>query len=143
MAMGARLWVLLTVAAGSLLTVTAPFAVLFLGLALKLTEVQAGVLVLVAIAIGDGLAAWWVFRLLQRHHTRAEARAVAKTFAAFAPVALLVAMPLALFPGAYAEWLFGQPLVGAFFGIVILVAVLNFGAALLALSVTGRTGETE
>lgn len=91
-----------------------------------------------------GIAAWWIFRNLRTRCTRAEAWAVASTFAVFAPVSLLIGTLLAQIPGAYAGYL-GRPfgLLGAFVGIVVVLTLGTFVPAQVALWVAGRIGRRD
>jgi len=69
-----------------------------------------------------GAGAWWVFRRLRNRWQRREALAVAISFAVLSPLSLIVAIPVAVIPGGYAEH-FGKPfgLMGAFVSIVLML----------------------
>ena len=87
-----------------------------------------------------GVAAWWIFRKLQAHHPRREARAAAIVFAVFTPMALLMALLVAQIFGGYSGVLFGNPLAfpGALVGIVILVSIVSFVPVVFTLWIIRR-----
>lgn len=79
-------------------------------------------------AIGPlAVADWWLFRICQVYMSRQEARAVATAFAVCAPLALLIAVPIANIPASYAAYL-GRPfgLVGALIATWAIVALFCF-----------------
>ena len=78
-----------------------------------------------------GIAVWigksWMFRTLQAHFTRGEARAMATAFAGLSPVWLTVTMLLGEFPAGYAVEFLGSHLgrIGAFAGLVAGIGVTS------------------
>jgi hypothetical protein len=85
-----------------------------------------------------GIVARWMFRRLQAHCTKREARAVAIAFTVLAPVSFGIAILLSEISGGYAELLLGSPfaLVGAFAGIVAIATIVNFVLCLFTLRFT-------
>jgi len=67
-----------------------------------------------------------MFRRLQAHHPRREARIAATAFGVFAPVALGVAFAVSPIFGVYSEVLFRSAFAGALVGIVVIMAILSF-----------------
>lgn len=138
-----RLFLIFTVA--SLITTTAYFG-LVLAVAPVLHKgsvprgVQAiGLVLTVLTPIGGG--AWWIAKKLREDYPQRTVRAVAIAFVILTPVSLGIAVLFSTLIGAYAEGFGGQPffgLVGAFLGIVILVAVQSFIACSLVLWITRR-----
>jgi hypothetical protein len=140
-----RLFVVL--AAASIMTAATEFG-LALGLAsiLEKPNVPQGVQgagVAITVLIPIGTASWWIFRRLRGRDTRAEAIAVATTFAVVAPISLVAGMLFAPIPGGYAAFL-GRPfgLVGAFVFIATMVTSVSFVPSLLAVWVARRIGRS-
>ena len=135
-----RWWLLLVDAQAALLITTGCSVPLLVAMGLRLAFNRTEELVLaigVVFAVSAGTALW-IFRKLRTCYTRHQARAVAKAFILFAPIALAISIPLAVFPGALAERLFGSAftLVGAFSGVVGMVTLISFGFSMAALKVS-------
>jgi len=115
------------------------FTLVVAGSKLAVTRAEEAVLAATAIFLPGSIGAWWIFRRLQTHYTKREARAVAIGFAVFMPMSLAIANPLAQIPGGYAAILgpsFG--LIGAVAGIVVMTTLISFLLCSLALWVTRR-----
>jgi cbb3-type cytochrome oxidase subunit 3 len=93
--------------------------------------------ILLAIAV----VAWWMFRKLQQHRRRDEARAVSIMFAMFTPVSFVAGVLLSQIPAGYAGLLLGGrfTLAGMFTGILAVTWLLSFAACAFALWITRRT----
>ncbi|MGH9709093.1 MAG: hypothetical protein ACRD37_00915 [Candidatus Acidiferrales bacterium] len=102
---------------------------------------------MLAVFVPTGLATWWVFRKLQAHFCRREARSVAIAFAVFAPVSLAAAFLLYAIPASIAGLLLsGSGLVflcALFGGIAVMTAFLTFLACVFALWITRRIERAE
>jgi hypothetical protein len=121
----------------------APVAVV-LGLKIAVTREEQMILGATMILLPTGIAAWWVFRNLRTRCTRAEAWAVATTFAVFAPVSLLIGTILAEITGSYAGYLGPHlGLLGAFAGIVVVLTLGTFVPSQVALWIAGRIGRRD
>jgi len=145
-----KFWLFIVVGEAALMTTTGYIALVLGVLGFKIVTTLGEPQILKA-AIGfllvflpTGFATWWIFRKLQARHTRREARAVATAFGAFTPVSLGIAMVLSEITGGYAAFL-GRPfgLVGAFVGVVVMTAILNFLVCLFTLSMTRRIVKLE
>jgi hypothetical protein len=84
----------------------------------------AALVVVIVVPVASGT--WWVFRKLRNGWQRADALAVALSFAVLSPLSLAVAMPVAVIPGSYAGYL-GRPfgLIGAFLSVAITVWIVT------------------
>jgi hypothetical protein len=93
----------------------------------KLTDGQAGIAVVATLSLSVGIACWWMFRKLQTHLPRAEARAATIAFAVVSPVAMAMALLLGQF-GGYASVFFGDALAfpGTLAGALIIFSVVSF-----------------
>jgi len=141
-----KLW-LFTVVGKAVLIVTIGCFVLVLGVKFAVTSGEQQVLGAIMAFLPAGFAAWWMFRKLQEHYTRREARAMAIAFGVFTPVSLLMGVLLAQIPGSYAVLPLGSPsghvgeLVGfsaGFVSIVMITALVSFVPSVLALWITRR-----
>jgi small-conductance mechanosensitive channel len=98
------------------------------------TRASEGIFGILAVIIPIGAATWWLFRKRQMHAPRREARTVAVVFAVFAPLALMIAIPVAQIPGSYASLLwrpFG--LIGAVVTVWVLSTLICFACCSIAL----------
>jgi hypothetical protein len=142
-----KFWLFIVVGKAALMTTLGCFAPL-LGLRIAVTpgeqQILKATMVFLVVFLPTGISAWWIFQKLQARCTRREARAAATALAVFTPVSLLIAIPLAQIPGGYAAFL-GRPfgLVGAFVGVVVMTAILNFLVCLFTLSMTRRIVKLE
>lgn len=95
--------------------------------------------VLAVLFVPIAAAAWWMFRVTQKHHTKRGAKFVTTAFVVSTPISLLISVSVAQIPGAYAAIL-GRPfgLIGAFVSLVVIVGLLDFAACSLALWAAGR-----
>jgi len=100
-----------------------------------------------AVFLPSGLATWWVFRQLQPHFPRREARAVAIAFVVFAPVSFAIANLLYAIPGSIAGPLLSKSRLGflsaLLVGIAIMTALLASLGCALALWITRRIERAE
>jgi ABC-type Co2+ transport system permease subunit len=82
------------------------------------------VVLLLAVLLPDGLAAWWVFRKVRRYRSRKDSLRAAAAFAVSAPLVLAVGNLLSELIGGYAELLFGGrfvlPIVAAFLVVLMI-----------------------
>jgi hypothetical protein len=131
--MSDKFWLFIVVGKAALITILVWFGLVLgvprfkIGMMSGEQQILKAAVVFLLVLLPTGIATWWIFRKLQSHYTRREARAVATAFGAFTPVSLLIAIPLAQIPGGYASFLGGPfGLVGAFMGVVVMTAILNF-----------------
>ena len=145
-----KFWLFIVVGKAALMITLGCFGLALgvLGLKIAVTpgeqQILKATMVLLVLFLPIGISAWWIFRKLQARYTRREARAVATAFGAFTPVSLGIAMVLSEITGGYAAFL-GRPfgLVGAFMGVVVMTAILNFLVCLFTLSMTRRIVKLE
>jgi fructose-specific phosphotransferase system IIC component len=99
----------------------------------------ARIIVLAACLLPIGVGTAWMFRRLRAVYTQREARAVSIAFGVFTPISLGVSMVLGTITGGYADilvrWRYSGA-VGAFAGVVIIAAFLNFIVCALVLRIT-------
>jgi hypothetical protein len=135
-----KLWLFIVVGKAALMTTLVYFALALavLGSKIVLTHGEEEILGATMAFLPTGIAAWWMFRKLQAHCTRREARAAAIAFAVLAPVSFGIAILLSQTSGGYADLLLGSPfgLVGAFVGVVVIGTIVNFVLCLLTLRIT-------
>jgi len=100
-----------------------------------------------AVLLPFGLATRLVFRQLQPHFSRREARAVAIAFIVFAPVSFAIANLLYAIPGSIAGPILSKSRLGflsaLLVGIAIMTALLSSLGCALALWITRRTERAE
>ena len=92
-----------------------------------------------------GVATWWIFRKLQPHFTRREARFMAATFALFMPISFAMTLPFSEIGAGYAAALWESTyasLLGVFVVLVTLTTLLTFGFCALALWAARHIGRT-
>lgn len=139
-----NVFLLIQVLKASLITTTGCFAVALVipALKLNLTPTQEEITGLILGCLPGGMAAWWMFGKLQARYTRRAARLIAIALAVSTPVSLLIAVFLAETPGSFAALLW-NPLgvLGAFAGIVLVTAVLNWGPCMLVSWLAGRASK--
>jgi fumarate reductase subunit C len=148
--MSDKLWLFIVVGKATLITILVLFGLVLgvLGFKTGMTSGEQQILkatvVFLLVLLPAGIATWWIFRKLQSHYTRREARAVATAFAVFTPVSLAVAMVLSPIGGGYAAFL-GRASgpVGAFVGIVVMATIPNFLVCLFTLSMTRQVVKLE
>ena len=142
-----KLWLFIVVGKAALITTLVGFALVLGVLASKIVithgeeEILGGTLMI----FPAGIAAWWMFRKLQAHCTRREARAAATAVAVFTPVSLGIAMLLSQISGGTADQVLGSPfgLIGAFAGIVVITTLVNYALSLFTLWVTRHAVKLE
>jgi hypothetical protein len=97
------------------------------------------VVMLMAVLVPDGLAAWWIFRRVRTNRSRNDACRAATAFAVSAPLALGVSYLLGELVGGYAEVVLGRhfvlPAVAA--AITVLMIFIPNGAVMWALHPSG------
>jgi hypothetical protein len=97
------------------------------------------VVMVMAVLVPDGLAAWWIFLQVRTDRSRNDARRAAAAFAASAPLALGVGYLLGELVGGYAEVVFGHyfilPTVAAI--IIALMIFIPNGVVMWALHPSG------
>ena len=142
-----KFWLFIVVGKAALMTTLVYFALALavLGSKIVLTHGEEEILGATMAFLPTGIAAWWMFRKLQAHCTRREARAVAIAFAVLAPVSFGIAILLSQISGGYADLLLGSPffLVGAFVGVVVIATIVNFVLCLLTLRITRQIVKLE
>jgi hypothetical protein len=140
--MGNNAFLLMGLAKASLLTTTVWFALIVgpMLLGVSLSANQEAIQGFVIVISSTALAGWWMLKILRSRFSRREAKFMMVTFVVCTPVSLLVAIVLAVIPGAYAG-IVGRPagLLGALTSIVIVNALLNWGPCLLAAWLARRT----
>jgi hypothetical protein len=141
---GLRLFLVMGKAA---LTVTATyFALILIAVRPIIPHVSVGVQATagaVAVLAPICLATWWIFRRLQAHYSRREARAAAIIFGLFTPVPLGIGLLLGPIVGGYTGILLRTEsrlvaFSGAVMGIVVMITLMTFVPSLLALRIIRR-----
>jgi hypothetical protein len=109
-----------------------------LGFKAATTPTGQGIFVIAGALLPNGLAAWWIFRELQKQYARRESRAVATAFGIVTPLSLSVAIVLSQIPGAYAEVALGRRFIlpAVFIGIAIVTTFLSFASSVFVLRFT-------
>jgi len=102
-----KLWLFVVVAKSVCIAAIGVFSpvLAILGFHVTLTRGMETVLGLVMAVFPIGIACWWMFRRLQAHWTRREARAVTLAFAMFSPIWFGAGILLSEFTGGYADLL--------------------------------------
>lgn len=104
-----------------------------------------GALVTVVIVLLTLAECGWMFRKLEPHYSRREARAAAIAFGLCTPLFWLLASALGQLFGGYTGLLLGArfALFGAFVGAVVATLIVGFAASALALLITHRIQKSE
>jgi hypothetical protein len=137
---------LFIVVAKAVLMTTIGYSTLVLfGFKLATTPVGQGVFGVVVALLPSGLAAWWMFRQLQKHYTRRESQAAATAFGVITPLSLAVAIVLAQIPGGYAEGVLGRRLIlpAIFVSVTVVTTLLSFAASAFVLRFTRHLEKAE
>lgn len=123
------------------------FVVLWLALAsfsifIHFSRIQEDIFGIFLLIVPIATAGWWLFKRRQLDAPRREARIVAIVFAAFTPLAAIIAIPLADIFGSYSS-LLGRPfgLIGAAVTVWILLTLTCFAGCSIALWIARRRGD--
>jgi hypothetical protein len=128
----------IVVGKATLMTTVGYAALLLLGVKAATTPTGQGILVIAGALLPNGLAAWWMFRELQKQYSRRESRAVATAFGIVTPLSLAVAIVLSQIPGAYAEVALGRRFIlpAVFVAVAVVTTLLSFAASACVLRFT-------
>lgn len=143
--MGDKFTLFIVVGKATLMTVTGYCALILTGFRLAATPMQQGILGVAGALFPAGLAAWWMFRNLQRHYTRRQWRAAAIAFGVVTPLSLAVAVVFAQIPGAYAEVVLGRRFIlpAIFVSVAVVTTLLSFAASAFVLRFTRHIEKAE
>jgi hypothetical protein len=113
-------------------------ALVFVAFKLAVTPIEQGVLGVVCALLPAGLAAWWIYRKLQKHYTQRESRAAGVAFGVVTPLSFAVAILLAQISGGYAEIVLGGRFIlpAVFATVAVVTTLLNFAASAFVLRFT-------
>jgi hypothetical protein len=97
------------------------------------------VVMLMAVLVPDGLAAWWIFRRVRTDRSRNDGRRAATAFAVSAPVVLGVGYLLGELVGGYAEVILGRYFVlpAAAVAVIVPMTFIPSGVVIWALHPSG------
>jgi ABC-type molybdate transport system permease subunit len=140
-----KFWLFIVVGRAAIVTTFVVFGLGALAFKVAVTRWEEEILGLTVLLLPAGAAAWWIFRKLQEHCTRREARAVAIAFVVFAPVSMGIAILLSQTSGGFAAMFLGSSfgLVGAFAGAAVITALVSFVLCLLTLRFTRHIIKSE